>query len=377
MRLLCAVFVVWIAHAAGPTRVMPARLVFEPNFGQADPSIRFLARARGYTVAISANEAAIRAGGSLVQVQFVDSRPAVLEGLARQTGVVNYLLGKNASHWLRDIPTYAQIRGRHLYPGVDIVYHGAGNRLEYDFVLAPGADASRVGLKFTGAQSVRLDEQGDLVLETAVGELRQKKPLIYQQTDARRQVIEGRYRLIGNGQAAVDIPRYDRSRSLVIDPELVYAVHVGGSGSDKVNAIATDSQGNTYITGQAGSLDFPVKNAFESQPKVSNLYRSDGGGPLMELDSVQGWVNAIAAEPSNSAIAYIETAQGLYKTTDAGAHATLLALGLPADSTIGPIALDPSNASTAYAAGYAIGNSLESTRPPMAAPIGQPSTTAS
>jgi uncharacterized protein (TIGR03437 family) len=344
MRCLCAVFIAWIAQAAG--------LVFEPNVGQTNPNIRFFARTREWSIAISASEIAIRAGSAQVHLQFVDSEPMVLEGLDRQPGVVNHLLGSDPKQWLRRIPTYARITSRNLYPGVDVLFHGTGSGLEYDFELAPGADASRIGLKFTGAQSVRVDEQGDLVIDTAAGELRQKKPLIYQESDGHRQVIDGRYRLIGDGQVAVDIASYDRRRSLVIDPELVYAVRVGGSGSDQVNAIATDSQGNTYITGQTSSLNFPVKNAFESQPKLSNLYRSDAGGPLMELQSVAAPVNAIAVEPSNSAVAYFGTAQGLFKTTDAGAHATLLAGGLPAGANIGPIAVDPSNVSTAYVAGY-------------------------
>jgi len=351
MRCLCAVFIAWIAQAAG--------LVFEPNAGQTDPNIRFLARTRESSIAISASEIAIRAGSARVHLQFVDSEPMVLEGLDRQPGVVNYLIGNDPKRWLRRIPTYARITSRNLYPGVDILFHGTGTGLEYDFELAPGADASRIGLKFTGAQSVRVDEQGDLVIGTAAGELRQKKPLISQESDGHRQVIDGRYRLIGDGQVAVDIASYDRRRRLVIDPELIYAVHVGGSGVDQVNAIATDSQGNTYITGQTNSLNFPVNDAFESEPKVSPLYRSDVGGPLTEIASVEATVSAIAVEPSNSAIAYFGTAQGLFKTTDAGAHATLLAGWLPAGATIGPIALDPSNASTAYVAAYSsLGNGL-------------------
>ena len=159
MRWLCAAFIVCIAQAGGPTPMMPARLVFEPNSGQTDAGYQFRARARGYSVAISANETAIRAGTAQVRMQFVNSQPVVLEGLDRQPGVVNYLLGNDQSHWLRGIPTYARVRGRSLYPGVDIVYHGTGSRLEYDFALAPGADASRIGLRFSGAQRVRVENR--------------------------------------------------------------------------------------------------------------------------------------------------------------------------------------------------------------------------
>jgi len=352
MRSLCAAFFVYVAQAAGPIQMMPARLVFEPNSGQTEPGFQFMARARGYSVAVSANETVIRAGSDQVRLQFVNSRPLVLDGLDRQPGMVNYLLGNDSRKWLRGIPTYARIRGRNLYPGVDIVFHGIGSRLEYDFALAPGADASCIGLRFTGARRVRVDEEGDLVLDTAAGELRQKKPLIYQERDGRREIIDGRYRIAGDGQVAVDVPRYDRRRPLLIDPELVYAVPVGtGSGGDQVNGIAIDSQGNTYIAGQTGSADFPVKNALQG-PAVT-LYRSDAGGSFTPLASVGSSVTSIAVEPSNSAIAYILTTQGIFKTTDAGAHATLLSMGLPAGSTITAMAIDPSNVSTVYVAGYA------------------------
>ena len=352
MRSLCAAFFVCLAQAAGPIQMMPARLVFEPNSGQTEPGFQFLARARGYGVAVSANEAVIRAGSAQVRLQFVNSRPVVLEGLDRQPGVVNYLLGNDSRKWLRGIPTYARIRGRNLYPGVDVVFHGTGSRLEYDFALAARADASRIVLKFTGARGVRLDEEGDLVLDTAAGELRQKKPVVYQERDGRREIIDGFYRIAGDGQVAVDVPHYDRRRALVIDPELVFAVPVGtGSGGDQVNGIATDSQGNTYIAGQTGSADFPVKNALQG-PAVT-LYRSDAGGSFTPLASVGSSITSIAVEPSNSAIAYILTTQGLFKTTDAGAHATLLWLGLPAGSTFTAMAIDPSNVATVYVAAYA------------------------
>ncbi|MGC9947790.1 MAG: SBBP repeat-containing protein [Bryobacteraceae bacterium] len=352
MRLLCAAFIVCIAQAASPTPMLPARLVFERNAGQTDAGFQFLARARGYSVAISADGTAIRAGNAQVQLQFVNSRLAALEGLDQQPGVVNYLLGNDPNRWLRRIPTYARIRAHNLYPGVDVLYHGTESRLEYDFLLAPGADASGIGLRFTGARSLRVADSGDLLLETAAGELRQKKPSIYQERDGRREIVDGRYRISGDGQVAVDIPHYDRGRPLVIDPELVYAVEVGtGSGGDQVNAIATDSQGNTYIAGQTGSANFPLKNPLPGS-SMSTLYRSDAGGPLNPLQSVGLSVTAIAVEPSNSAIAYFVTPAGLFKTTDAGAHATLLAVGLPVGSGIDAVAVDPSNVSTVYLAAH-------------------------
>jgi len=265
LRLISLMLIVWVAQAAVSAPTAIQRLAFEPNAGQIDSNIEFLARARGYSVAISSNEAVIHAGSARVRLQFVNSQPVVLEGLNRQAGVVNSLLGNDPKRWLRGIPTYAQVRGRNLYPGVDVLFHGNENQLEFDLDVAPGADATGIALRFGGAQKVRLNAEGDIVLDTSAGELRQKRPVIYQERNGQRDLVEGHYRLAGDGQVRLEIARYDHARALVIDPELVYAVQLGGTGDDRVKSIATDRLGNIYIAGLTDSVDFPLKNAFQGQ----------------------------------------------------------------------------------------------------------------
>ena len=230
LGLLCGAISVWGATAA-----------FEPT----DGGVQFLARAREYSAAISANGVAIRVQDAEVRVEFLHSRAGRLEGADRLPGVVNYLVGRDPRSWRCGIPTYAQVRNRSLYPGVDVVFHGSEDRLEYDFIVAPGADISRIGLKISGVRSVHIDEQGDLI----AGDLRQRRPLIYQERDGGREIVEGHYLLTGEREVAFVVPSYDRNRPLVIDPELVYATRLGGSNSEQITGIATDSQGNTYLSG--------------------------------------------------------------------------------------------------------------------------------
>jgi hypothetical protein len=122
---------------------------------------------------------------------------AAVEGLEEQTGRSNYLIGDDPSRWHTNVANYTRVRYAEVYPGVDLEYYGNRRQLEYDFRLAPGTSADRLRLALEGARSVRVDEAtGDLLIETAGGELRQRRPFVYQETNEGRREIEGRYRLL-------------------------------------------------------------------------------------------------------------------------------------------------------------------------------------
>jgi beta-propeller repeat-containing protein len=179
---------------------------------------------------------------------------------------------------------YDKIRYHNIYPGTDLVYYGNQQQIEYDFVVAPGADPDAIKLDFDGASRIRVDEGGDLVLNAGDSEVRQRKAVVYQEVEGRRQEIASRYQLKEGDAVSFEIGAYDRSRPLVIDPVLSYSTFLGRYGYEGVNSIALDEAGNAYITGITNSLDFPTKDPLQAgfggdydgfviklNPEVSNL----------------------------------------------------------------------------------------------------------
>jgi len=179
-------------------------------------------------------------------------------------GRVNYLSGKDSSQWLTGVPTYAKVAYEGLYPGVDMVYYGNQGKLEYDFVVAPGADPRQVKLGFRGVDKINIGSAGELVLRAANEELRMNKPVIYQETGGVRKPINGGYVLMDGQEVGFQVAAYDTSRPLIIDPVLVYSTYLGGSGLDIGQGIAVDQQGRAYVTGQTSSIDFPTENALQA-----------------------------------------------------------------------------------------------------------------
>ena len=287
-------------------------LAFERNVGQVDSAVQFFARGPGYQLFLTESEAvmvlpelrdrnadapagefgglenwwgdaeakqsrlaeghAVPAPGVLrMRLVGADPSPAV-RGDVELRSKANYFLGNEPSHWLTNVSTFAKVRYRAVYPGTDLVYYGREGRLEYDFVLAPGADPGRVALNFEGADRVELDEQGDLVAWVSGRPVRWQKPVVYQEFAGERHAIAATYRLQRGSvtfqpaaahQIGFELAAYDRSRPLVIDPVLIYSTYLGGSGSDAGSAIATDSHGNAYVVGYTMSLDFPRTNALQ------------------------------------------------------------------------------------------------------------------
>jgi hypothetical protein len=162
--------------------------------------------------------------------------------------VTNYLLGNDPSRWRTGIVSFAQVRYGEVYPGVDLVYYGSGRDLEYDFVVSPGADPSAIRMLIEGAERVRVDETGDLVLEVGGGEIRQRAPAIYQDGPAGRERVPGGYAVHGDTVTFV-VGAYDPTRPLVVDPVIVYSRWYINNGEDYGYAVAVDADGCAYYTG--------------------------------------------------------------------------------------------------------------------------------
>lgn len=242
-------------------------LHFEANHDQVEPAVDFLARGPGYSLFLTPEEAvlSLRAPeeggqGSVVRWELVGSNPqAAPAGLEELPGRVNYFLRNDPARWRTDIPTYARVQYRDVYPGIDLVYYGNGRQLEYDFGVAPGADPSAIALRFEGADSLAVDAAGDLRLELAGKTIQQRKPVIYQEIAGRRHKVTGECVRTGEQQVGFAVGASGGSRPLVIDPVvLVYSTYLGSSGADLGVGIAVDSAGNAYVTGIAGSPSFPT-----------------------------------------------------------------------------------------------------------------------
>jgi hypothetical protein len=250
-------------------------LSFEANTGQADPAVRFLTRGQGYTLFLTPAEAVLslsgpQHGSAVVRIRAAGGKRAPrVTGLEPQATQSNYLLGNDSARWHTRVPHYARVRYEDVYPGIDLVYRGNQRQLEYDFVLAPGADPKRIRLDFQGADRLTIGAQGELVLHTVQGDLVQQPPVVYQEIGGERQPVAGRYVLLARRQAGFALGRYDRSRPLIIDPVLVYATFLGGSYEDQIRDLAVDGAGNVYVTGKTNSANFP--GAGSIQPDLSGV----------------------------------------------------------------------------------------------------------
>ena len=183
-----------------------------------------------------------------------------------------------------------------MYPGIDLIYYGNQSRLEYDFVVAPGADPSVIRMRFDGARSMRTDHDGNLVLSTSAGDIIQQKPVIYQTIDGKREPIAGRF-LVQGRTVAFELASYDHSRSLVIDPVLVYSSFLGNGYQDEGNAVAADAAGNLYLVGDTFSVTYGDSDVLirKIAPDGSAfLYTADIGG------SDNDFGTGIAVDPTGS-----------------------------------------------------------------------------
>ena len=284
-------------------------LSFEANQGQTDEQVKFLSRGKGYTLFLTSTEAVLslnsrqnapraqrdistsysaalassavsspKQRSAVLRMKLVGANPeAEVVGREELPGKSNYFIGNDPKQWRTNVPHYAKVKYEDVYPGIDLVYYGTNQRqLEYDFVVAPGADPRAIRLGFEGAETVEVDAAGHLVVELPDGEVRFQKPRIYQPAEGGtgrglgrrspvgRRWVAGRFVLRDNREISFDVGPYDAAQPLIIDPVLVYSTYLGGSGDDVGRGIGVDSAGNAYLTGFTTSANFPTASPLQA-----------------------------------------------------------------------------------------------------------------
>jgi hypothetical protein len=279
---------IWPGDGFDKTRAANPRLVasyaklplsFEANGGQTDRRVKFLSRGRGYTLFLTDREAVLALqkpshDTAVLRMKLAGSRAATsVSGLEELPGKSNYFIGRDAARWHTQIPSYAKVLYQQPYLGIDLIYYGNQEQLEYDFVVAPGADPRAIRLRMEGARKMGIDVNGDLVLRArGADEVRFHKPVVYQMQSAAggRKLVEGHYVKKGAHEVGFALAAYDVTKSLIIDPILTYSTYLGGSGDDYGNGIAVDTAGNAYLIGHSSSPDFPLANPL--QPALRGSY---------------------------------------------------------------------------------------------------------
>jgi hypothetical protein len=368
-----------VIPSAGRLSFAKLPLSFEANQGQANDRVRFLSHGQGYGLFLTNDEAVLEVQESGVRIQDSGDRtgdPAAFHEL-RQTaghgpritdvlrlklvnanenstvlgarelpGKVNYFLGNDPAKWRTNLPTFAEVRYRNVYPGIDLVYHGdQDGRLEYDFIVAPGADPDVITLSVGAVREPplpRIDRDGNLVISTGRGEVRFNKPVVYQERESEvrgqesgeenqtgelkvdhsqstagnrpstvgnRQYRAGGFALDAQNRVRFALGPYDHTQPLVIDPSLTYSTYLGDAG-DQAKGVAVDSSGNAYVTGTTLSTAFPVANPLQANNKAKNgtafVSKLNSAGSALVYStylggSVSEQANAIAVDSSGDA----------------------------------------------------------------------------
>jgi hypothetical protein len=325
-------------------------LSFEPNQGQLDPQIQFLTQGPGYRLSLTTSEAVFALNRadtdrSTVRMKLIGTTgTATITGAKPLAGRIHYIHGNDPREWHTNIPTYAEVKYRGVYPGVDLVYYGKSGQLEYDFVIAPEADPAIIAVGFDGVERLDVNSAGDLVLWTRGASLRFQKPTVYQNKDGVRQHVTGSFALLGPHRVGFRVGAYDRTRELVIDPVLNYATYIGDQNDANVHGIAVDTSGAVYITGRTaspGGIATNATDAFVSKlsPDGSTLiYSTYLAGSL--YDSGEG----IAVD--RAGVAYVAGATGSPDFPTAHALQPSLAPGVGDDAFL--VKLNPDGSGLVY-----------------------------
>ena len=305
-------------------------MTFEANKGQTASSVKFLSRGSGYVVFLTAGDMVFSAkppqvapghglqpasqtaspqqSNTVIQLSMVGANPnPAAIGEQQQPGKANYFIGRDKSKWVTNVATYAKVRYKNIYPGIDLVYYGNPSQMEYDFEVSPGADPKQIQFDVKGAESVSLDGNGDLVLQTKQGALHMKNPVLYQTFNNMKLPVSGGYSLKSSTRVAFSLSGYDKSKPLVIDPVLLYSTYLGGLADDEAVGVAVDSDGSSYVAGWTESTNFPLASEGPNNQGGTNAFIAKldvSGSSLVYADFIGGssdYTTAMTLDGSDNA----------------------------------------------------------------------------
>jgi Beta-propeller repeat len=359
-------------------------LAFEANEGQTAPPVHYIARGPGYQLFLTNQEAVLTlrhpavpgtkatkgasllaarsnrkpasvAKTSILRMHFDGANPAAeIVGAKSLPGKTNYFVGNDPKKWHTDVPSFEAVRYRGIYPGVDLLFYGHQQRLEYDFIVAPGADPQAIALSISGARKLGINSQGDVLMSVADGKVALQKPVVYQEVNGQRREIAGNYTIASDHQIRFAVAAYDRTQPLTIDPVLNYSTYIGGEFFDQALGIALDTSGDAYIAGLTQSTKFPQMDPIsttspgddsssEGTAFVSEL--NPTGTALLYSTYLGGSGNGTFGDGANAIAVDTATPPNIYVTGFTGSP------DFPVSTVLLPFQGQPGPASTALANG--------------------------
>ena len=267
-------------------------LLIEPNRGQTDSKVKFVARSMGYQAYLTGPATAMLeyrpSDKDTKTVDFLTMKlagantAAAAEPLEPTGGVSNYILGADSSKWITNVPHYAKLRYGNVYPGVDVIYQGDNSHFRYDFQVNPGADPKAIQIAYEGGKGVSLDKDGNAVVALSSGRMIASKPVIFQEYGGQKHSVDGSYVITASNTVAFQVGAYDKSQALVIDPSDTYAGYYGAGATTTFNTVfngvAIDNINGIYMTGWTSDLALPIagspspaSSALSSSPRSISL----------------------------------------------------------------------------------------------------------
>ncbi len=340
-------------------------LSFIQNKGQVDQRVLFYEQGSGHATALMRDGISLslvnRQGSDTIKlVPFGGNKKPAIVGEGLQEGTVNYFVGRDHTKWRSGIPTYQAVVYQEIYPGIDLKFYGNQRQLEYDVIVKPGADLSKVRFAYEGIKALRVTEEGDLEIGLKGSTVLQKKPVVYQDIAGKRVAVDAGFKLLDAVSASAattpsqdeiaspsarhhaaptvaytfEVASYDKTHTLVIDPVLVYSTYLGGSGNEGGDAfgpefpaaldaaIEADAFGYAYVTGATTSVDIGLTSGqFGSRGGhdafVAKLNRTGTGLVFATYLGGSGYDggHAIAIDPSGNVYLTGETTSPDFPTT--------------------------------------------------------------